>query len=159
MTKKPQRWNEYMRAALVALLLIITTQSGAESGNLCEWDWVENSSLGVQKLEERPNFNLSRNDKYWPTRIHFAASGGAPKNIMVQLGAFKIRKNALSTYLKIKSQNREKFKGKQLVIRSPLVGGRMYYQLRLMGFIDTAEAKNFCSSLDKMPNCLVVVVQ
>ena len=76
-----------MRAALIALMLTVATQAGAECGKLCEEDWWSTATaVGVQ-AELDGGADVTARSKSGQTPLHSAARMGTPENIQALLGS------------------------------------------------------------------------
>jgi len=65
-----------MRAALIALLLTIASQAGAECGKLCDEKWWKNASMWDVQTELDAGVDVNSRTNYGLTPLHFA--GGRP---------------------------------------------------------------------------------
>ena len=76
-----------MRALLVALMLTVATQAGAECGNLCDWGWWETATEADVEFELGSSMRpLARNED-GETQLHFFAYFGNPIHIEALLRA------------------------------------------------------------------------
>ena len=76
-----------MRAALVAVMLMIGSQAGAECGNLCDRVWWRTATeVDVQAELDGGADVMARNYIGW-TPLHYAAWNGTPANIQALLDA------------------------------------------------------------------------
>ena len=76
-----------MRAALIALLLMIGSQAGAECGKLCEEDWWKTASEAEVQAELDGGADVMARNKGGWTPLHFAAYVTTPANIQALLAA------------------------------------------------------------------------
>ncbi len=74
---------------------------------------------------------------------------------LVQLGAFPTPEQARSEWDKVAARFEALMAGKQRVIQEAASGGRVFYRLRVAGFNDADEARQFCAALDaEQTNCI-----
>ncbi len=66
---------------------------------------------------------------------------------MVQLGAFEDEGSATADWTRLAAQFPELFASKSLVVQPAQSGGRTFYRLRALGFVDQDEARRFCTVL------------
>ena len=65
---------------------------------------------------------------------------------LVQLGAFESVEIARSEWTRLERRFGDYLQGKSRVIEPAETGGRAFYRLRAMGFVDVADARRFCSA-------------
>jgi hypothetical protein len=65
---------------------------------------------------------------------------------LVQLGAFESVEIARSEWTRLERRFGDYLEGKSRVIEPAESGGRAFYRLRAMGFVDVADARRFCSA-------------
>lgn len=79
---------------------------------------------------------------------------------LVQLGAFDSADIAASEWLRLTGRFPEFFDGKDQIIQEATSGGRTFYRLRAMGFVDLSDARRFCSAMSaEGAACIPVVVR
>lgn len=66
---------------------------------------------------------------------------------LVQLGAFEDEGSATADWTRLAAQFPELFASKSLVVQPAQSGGRTFYRLRALGFVDQDEARRFCTVL------------
>ena len=66
---------------------------------------------------------------------------------LVQLGAFEDEGAATADWTRLAAQFPELFASKSLVVQPAQSGGRTFYRLRALGFVDQDEARRFCTVL------------
>lgn len=66
---------------------------------------------------------------------------------LVQLGAFDSADVARSEWGRLQGRFGEYMQNKSRVVQQTDSGGRVFYRLRAMGFVDLADARRFCSAL------------
>ena len=76
-----------MRAALVAVMLMIGSQAGAECGNLCDRVWWRTATEVDVQAELDGGADVMARDKYGHTPLHWAAEHGTPANTQALLDA------------------------------------------------------------------------
>ena len=70
-----------MRAALIALLLTIGSQAGAECGNLCDAHWWFTATEADVQAELDGGADVMARTEYGNTPLHSAALSGSPANV------------------------------------------------------------------------------
>jgi hypothetical protein len=65
---------------------------------------------------------------------------------LVQLGAFESVEIARNEWTRLERRFGDYLQGKSRVIEPAETGGRAFYRLRAMGFVDVADARRFCSA-------------
>ena len=70
-----------MRAILIALLLTIASQAGAECGNLCRPNWWINATEADVQAELDGGADVMLRNKYGFTPLHYAAEDDTPANL------------------------------------------------------------------------------
>ena len=76
-----------MRAAIIAMMLMIGSQAGAECGNLCDKDWWETATAADVRTELDGGADVMSRDEDGGTPLHYAANLGTPANIQALLAA------------------------------------------------------------------------
>ena len=76
-----------MRAALIALLLTIASQAGAECGNLCDGRWWDTATKADLQVELDAGADVMALNDEGKTPLHIAAAFGKPKHIYTLLSA------------------------------------------------------------------------
>ena len=76
-----------MRAALLALMLTVASQAGAECGNLCDSGWWKTSTAADVQAELDAGADVMARAKYGATPLHRAAEFGTLANIQALLAA------------------------------------------------------------------------
>ena len=76
-----------MRAALIALMLTVATQAGAECGNLCDYDWWQTATEADVQSELDGGADVTARHEGGQTPLHWAAGNGSPANIQALLDA------------------------------------------------------------------------
>jgi hypothetical protein len=66
---------------------------------------------------------------------------------LVQLGAYESTDVARSEWRRLDGRFGDYMQGKSRVIERAQTGGRTFYRLRAMGFVDLADARRFCSAI------------
>ena len=93
-------------------------------------------------LATTPALDLSPDDLVVGTRL-------------VQLGAFPTPEAAKSEWNQIAARFEALMAGKQRVIQEAASGGRVFYRLRVAGFADADETRQFCAALTaEQANCV-----
>lgn len=78
---------------------------------------------------------------------------------LVQLGAFDDPKAAKSDWTRLSGRFPELMAGKSLVVEPAQSGGRTFYRLRALGFVDEDEARRFCTALQAENATCIPVTQ
>lgn len=79
---------------------------------------------------------------------------------LVQLGAFDTVDIAANEWVRMTLQFPDFFDGKEQVIQQATSGGRTFYRLRAMGFVDLSDARRFCAAMSAEGSaCIPVVVR
>ena len=76
-----------MRALLVALMLTVASQAGAECGNFCDYDWWKSATEADVQAELGSDADVMARTKDGWTPLHYAAGFGKPANIQALLAA------------------------------------------------------------------------
>ena len=76
-----------MRAALIALLLTVATQAGAECGNLCESFWWKTATMADVQAELDAGADVMARSKDGVTPLHWATSFDTPEITQALLDA------------------------------------------------------------------------
>jgi hypothetical protein len=66
---------------------------------------------------------------------------------LAQLGAFESPDVARAEWVRMESNLGEILDGKSRVIQQAQSGGRTFYRLRAMGFVDVSDTRRFCSAV------------
>ena len=66
-----------MRAALLALMLTVATQAGAECGNLCDYNWWKTATAADVQTELDGGADVMARYQYGSTPLHKAAGHGS----------------------------------------------------------------------------------
>jgi hypothetical protein len=66
---------------------------------------------------------------------------------LAQLGAFESPEVARSEWQKMQNRFGDILEGKSRVVQKAESGGRTFYRLRAMGFVDLSDARRFCSAV------------
>lgn len=66
---------------------------------------------------------------------------------LAQLGAFESAEIARSEWMNMQERFDGILRGKSRVVQEAQSGGRTFYRLRAMGFVDLSDARRFCSAL------------
>ena len=69
-----------MRAAKIALLLMIGSQAGAECGNLCDYNWWKNATASDVQVELDDGADVMARTESGTTPLHYADT---PANINI----------------------------------------------------------------------------
>lgn len=79
---------------------------------------------------------------------------------LVQLGAFDSAEIAAAEWGHLTGRFPDFFDGKDQVIQQAASGGRTFYRLRAMGFVDLSDARRFCAAMSAQgAACIPVVVR
>ena len=79
---------------------------------------------------------------------------------LVQLGAFDSAEIARIQWNKIEDRFGDFFLDKSRIVQKTNSGGRTFYRLRAMGFVDLSDARRFCSTLlAEKADCIPVVTR
>ncbi len=79
---------------------------------------------------------------------------------LAQLGAFESADVARSEWARLNGQFGEYMDGKQRVIQKTSSGGRTFYRLRVLGFDDLSDSRQFCAALVAQgADCIPVAVR
>lgn len=79
---------------------------------------------------------------------------------MAQLGAFESSDVARAEWSRVAGQFGEYMDGKQRVIQKTSSGGRTFYRLRVLGFEDLSDSRQFCAALVAQgADCIPVAVR
>ncbi len=79
---------------------------------------------------------------------------------LAQLGAFESADVAKSEWARLNGQFGEYMDGKQRVIQKTSSGGRTFYRLRVLGFDDLSDSRQFCAALVAQgADCIPVAVR
>jgi ankyrin repeat protein len=77
-----------MRVALIALILTIGSQAGAECGNLCDWDWRQTATAADVQSEIDAGADVNARTEYTGlTPLHLFLPNVAPEIIQTLLAA------------------------------------------------------------------------
>ena len=76
-----------MRTLLIAFLMTLATQAGAEYGKLCDREWWEQATTADFNAELNSGADVMARDEDGGTPLHWAAGSGTPENIQVLLEA------------------------------------------------------------------------
>ena len=76
-----------MRTLLIALMMTLATQAGAECGNLCDREWWEQATTADLKAELNSGADVMARDEGGATPLHKAAGLDRPEDIQVLLEA------------------------------------------------------------------------
>ena len=76
-----------MRAAIIALMLMIGSQAGAGCGNLCDNSWWETATEADVQAELDGGADVMARTEYGNTPLHSAALSGSPANVQALLDA------------------------------------------------------------------------
>ena len=87
MTGKVFNKVDNMRAILIALLMTIASQAGAECGNLCESFWWKTATMADVQAELDAGADVMARDEDGSTPLHWAAELGSPANIQALIAA------------------------------------------------------------------------
>ena len=66
---------------------------------------------------------------------------------LAQLGAYESTDMAQAEWTRMNGRFRDYMNGKQMVIQKTSSGGRTFYRLRVMGFNDLSDSRQFCAAL------------
>jgi len=102
-----------MRTAIIALMLTVATQAGAECGNLCDGDWWKTATEADVQVALDGDADVMARNKWGFTPLHFAARIGTPANIQALLDAnadAKVKNEKGKTPWDLAQEN-EKLKG------------------------------------------------
>ena len=66
---------------------------------------------------------------------------------LVQLGAFDSAEIAQSEWARLTGRFADFMAGKTMVVQEASLGGRTFYRLRAMGFVDLSDARRLCTAL------------
>jgi len=72
---------------IIALLLMIGSQAGAECGNLCDRDWWATATEADVQAELDGGADVTARHEGGQTPLHWAAGNGSPANIQALLDA------------------------------------------------------------------------
>ncbi|MEM6659779.1 MAG: SPOR domain-containing protein [Pseudomonadota bacterium] len=79
---------------------------------------------------------------------------------LAQLGAFESAEVAQAEWVRLNGQFSEYMYGKQRVIQKTSSGGRTFYRLRVLGFEDLSESRQFCAALVAQgADCIPVAIR
>lgn len=79
---------------------------------------------------------------------------------LAQLGAFESAEVAQAEWVRLSGQFGEYMEGKQRVIQKTSSGGRTFYRLRVLGFENLSESRQFCAALvGQGADCIPVAVR
>lgn len=79
---------------------------------------------------------------------------------LAQLGAYESNNVAQAEWARLNSRFGEYMNGKQRVIQKTSSGGRTFYRLRVMGFDDLSDSRQFCAALVAQgADCIPVAVR
>ena len=87
MTVKVFKKVDNMRAILIALLMTIASQAGAECGNLCDGRWWDTATKADLQAELDAGADVMALNDEGKTPLHIAAAFGKPKHIYTLLSA------------------------------------------------------------------------
>ena len=76
-----------MRTLLIAFLMTLATQAGAECGKLCHLSWWKTATTADLKAELNSGADVMARSDYDETPLHYAAALGTPENIQVLIKA------------------------------------------------------------------------
>ena len=76
-----------MRAAIIALMLTIATQAGAECGYFCDLRWWQTTTKARVQVKLDTGADVMARDEGGWTPLHFAAASGNPATIQPLLAA------------------------------------------------------------------------
>jgi hypothetical protein len=76
-----------MRTLLIALMMTLATQAGAECDKLCDGEWWEKATTADLRAELKAGADVMARYIHGWRPLHLAASLGTPENIQVLLEA------------------------------------------------------------------------
>lgn len=93
--------------------------------------------------------------------VEASLTGALPSGTkLVQLGAFDSAEIAATEWTRLSGRYPALFDGKTRVIQEAQSGGRTFYRLRAMNYVDLSDARRFCAALSaEGPACIPVVVR
>lgn len=107
----------------------------------------------------RPDVDLSaRVATPAPPASEVDATSVPPGTNLVQLGAYDSPEVARAEWQRLSEQFGSLMEGKQRLVQSAVSGGRTFYRLRAVGFIDLSDARRFCAALTaEKADCIPVI--
>lgn len=95
-----------------------------------------------------------------PVELEVSAASVPAGTNLVQLGAYDTAEIARSEWQRLSGRFGSLLEGKQRVVQSAQSGGRTFYRLRAVGFVDIADARRFCAALTaERADCIPVVAR
>ena len=116
-------------------------------------------ALLAAALERAVTRQMSSQSREAPV-VDVAPDAIASGTRMAQLGAFDTPEDAKTAWDQAESRFGGLMEGKKRVIQKATSGGRNFYRLRVVGFADVTEARQFCVALQaEQQNCIPTVAR